>query len=111
MNGGDIILIDLLQSDGSYKLRPALILKQLPKYNDFLVCGISSQISQYIKGFDEILNEHNKNFTDTGLHTTSVIRLFFLAVVQNERLAGKIGKIQVALYKDMLHRLSNFLMS
>ncbi len=85
----DIILIDFPQSDGSYKSRPALILKQLPKYNDFLVCGISAQISQYIHDFDEIINEHDAHFYETGLRTTPLIRLFFLAVAQNERIAGK----------------------
>lgn len=48
MKEGDIVLVDLPQSAGGSKLRPALILKQLPQYNDFLVCGISTQINQYI---------------------------------------------------------------
>ena len=56
MKEGNIVLVDLPQSGGGSKLRPALILRQLPKYNDFLVCGISTQINQYIKELDEILN-------------------------------------------------------
>ena len=50
------------------KLRPVLILKQLPKYNDFLVCGISSQTTQYTKDIDEILREDDINFKQIGLH-------------------------------------------
>ncbi len=80
MKEGDIVLINLLQSDGSYKIRPALILKLLPKYNDFLVCGISTQIHQYIKDLDEMLDENKTNFSATGLRQTSLIRLSFLAV-------------------------------
>ncbi|MEP6512567.1 MAG: hypothetical protein ABJA79_01765, partial [Parafilimonas sp.] len=59
--------------DASYKSRPALILKQLPKYNDFLVCGISAQISQYIHDCDEIINEHDVHFHETGLLKTILI--------------------------------------
>ncbi len=73
MHEGDIILIDFPQCDGSYKSRPALILKQLPKYNDFLVCGISAQISQYIHDCDEIINEHDLHFHETGLLKTILI--------------------------------------
>ena len=72
MKEGDIVLIDLPQLGGGSKLRPALILKQLLKYNDFLVCGISTQINQYIKDVDEILNEQDINFKKTGLYKTSV---------------------------------------
>ncbi len=28
---GNIVLINMIQSDGNFKLRPALILKELPK--------------------------------------------------------------------------------
>lgn len=108
---GDIILVGLPQSDGSNKLRPALILKKLPKYNDYLVCGISTQINQHIKDIDIILDDQSDYFHKTGLHKTSLIRLLFLAVIQNERIAGKIGKIQPAIHKDLLHRLAKFLSS
>ena len=111
MQEGDIILVDLPQSDGSYKLRPALILKQLPKYKDFLVCGISTQINQYQKDFDIILDDENVDFRETGLRKTSVIRLLFLAVIQSERIAGKIGKTQALIHKGLLQRLARFILS
>jgi mRNA interferase MazF len=76
MKEGNIVLVDLPQSGGGSKLRPALILRQLPKYNDFLVCGISTQINQYIKDLDEILNEDDIDFDQTGLNKTSLIRIF-----------------------------------
>ena len=46
MREGGIILANLQLADGSVKLRPVLLLKQLPVYNDFLVCGISTQLHQ-----------------------------------------------------------------
>lgn len=111
MQAGNIALVEMPQSDGNYKLRPALILKELPKYNDFLVCGISTQISQYIKSFDEILNESDSFFKETGLRKTSLIRLFFIAIVPSEKISGGIGKIPVDLHKDLVQRLAKFLTS
>src|SRR6266536_4673535 len=111
MKEGDIVLINLLQSDGSYKIRPALILKLLPKYNDFMVCGISTQIHQYIKDLDEMLDENKTNFSATGLRQTSLIRLSFLAVTPGTRIRGSIGKIDASLHKQLLQRLADFLVS
>ncbi len=110
MKEGDIVLIDLPQSGGGSKLRPALILKPLPKYNDFLVCGISTQINQYIKEFDEILNEQDVDFKQTGLRKTSVIRIFFLAVVSSQNISGTIGTIPGILHKDCFRDLPSFLL-
>jgi mRNA interferase MazF len=111
MKEGDIVLINLPQSGGGSKLRPALILKQLPKYNDFLVCGISTQINQYIKDVDEVLDENDINFKQTGLHKTSLVRIFFLAVVSSQNISGTIGTIPGMLHKDLLQRLAKFLTS
>lgn len=111
MRAGDIVLIELPQSDGNYKLRPALILKMLPKYNDFLVCGLSTQLNQYIKDYDEIMHEGDAYFHETGLRKTLLIRLFFLAIIQNERTSGSIGKIPSALHKELLQRLAKFIVS
>jgi mRNA interferase MazF len=109
MKEGNIVLVDLPQSGGGSKLRPALILRQLPKYNDFLVCGIFTQINQYIKDLDEILNEDDIDFHQTGLHKTSLIRIFFLAVVSSQNISGTIEKIPFQLHKDLLQRLAKFL--
>jgi mRNA interferase MazF len=109
MKAGDIVLIDLLQSDGSSKLRPALILKQLPRFHDYLVCGISTQLHQNIQNFDEILKEDDPYFDETGLRKTSLVRLFFLAVVPDDRIAGAIGKVPTSLLKDLCNRLASFI--
>ena len=111
MKESDIVLIDFPQSDGGSKLRPALILKCLPKYNDFLVCGISTQINQYIKDLDEILSENDIDFKTTGLCKTSLIRIFFLAVVSSQKISGSIGEIPAILHKEILQRLAKFLSS
>jgi hypothetical protein len=54
---GSICLIPLPQADGKHKIRPVLLLKQFSPFNDYLVCGISTQIHQFVDGFDELLRE------------------------------------------------------
>ena len=111
MRDGDIVLTKLPQSDGSYKLRPVLLLKQLPGYNDFLVCGISTQIHQLIKDFDELLDTNDSQFIQTGLRQSSIIRLSFLAVMPGNSTPGGIGKIEPSLPRILLKRLANYLLS
>ncbi len=109
MKEGDIILANLPQSDGNFKLRPVLLLKELPGYNDFLVCGISTQLHQLIRNFDELIDEKNNNFFQSGLRQSSIIRLGFLAVIPGNRIPGSIGKIDSTLHKNLLERLAKFL--
>jgi mRNA interferase MazF len=60
MKESNIILTIVAQADRQQKNRPALILKELPKYGDLLVCGISTQFQHYTPDFDEIIRaEHN----------------------------------------------------
>jgi mRNA interferase MazF len=44
MNEGDIALTALPQSDGSVKPRPAVLLRRMPPFGDWLVCGVSTQL-------------------------------------------------------------------
>jgi mRNA interferase MazF len=111
MREGEIALANLPQADGSYKLRPVLLLKQLPGYNDFLVCGISTQIHQRINDFDELLDVNASQFNETGLRQSSIIRLSFLAVIPSNKIPGSIGKIDWTLHKILLNRLANYLLS
>jgi mRNA interferase MazF len=111
MQAGKIVLVDLLQSDGQYKLRPALVLKQLPKFNDFVVCGISTQLHQHLPGIDELIHETDPVFAETGLQKSSVVRLLYLAVVPNKQVAGTIGQMVPSLHKKLLKRLADFLVS
>lgn len=107
---GEIALADLPQADGIIKLRPVLLLKELPGFKDFLVCGISTQLRHQIIGFDEVINQTADDFEQTGLRQSSLIRLSFLAVIPNQKIAGKIGKIASLLHKDLLRRLANHLL-
>jgi mRNA interferase MazF len=74
MKPGGIVLT-VIPQDNLQKKRPVLILKILPKYKDFPVCALSSQLHQYIEGFDLILEASHPAFGASGLKQSSVFRL------------------------------------
>lgn len=92
---GQIVLFRFPQTDQENgKLRPALILHKLPgKFDDWLICMISSQLHQVIPDLDEIINLEEPNFPQTGLKQSSLIRASRLAVVAEEIFIGKLGNI------------------
>jgi mRNA interferase MazF len=67
MKETDILITPIPQANGELKNRPVLILKIMPKYNDYLVCGISSQLKQYIENFDEIISPDDEDFSSSFL--------------------------------------------
>jgi mRNA interferase MazF len=111
MKEGNIILTPIPQANGEIKNRPALILREMPKYQDFLVCGISTQLKQYIAEFDEIVSpgDGDDDFQSSGLVSPSVIRLSFLTVITRNNIIGSIGTISTERHKRLLHNLSQYL--
>lgn len=49
MKEGNVVLTPVPQADGKIKNRPAIILREMPLYRDFLVCGISTQLNNVSK--------------------------------------------------------------
>ena len=92
---GQVVLFRFPQTDlDEGKLRPALLLGRLPgDYDDWLICMISSKEKQYVSDFDELVNETDTDFKDSGLKVSSVIRARRLAVVSGDILLGAIGQI------------------
>jgi mRNA interferase MazF len=109
MKEGDVVLVSLIQSDGKSKVRPALILKKMPPFNDLLVCGISSQLSQRVLNFDEIINLNDRDFRQSGLVQPSLIRLGFLTVLSTKTLMGSIGSILPVRLERLQKTLSGYL--
>ena len=109
MKEGDIVLVPLPQADGNVKHRPALILRTMPPYQDFLLCGISTQLQQEVKGFDDIINLDASDFIQSRLRRTSLIRLSFLAVLPSKNIVGKLGSIDTNRHQKLLQRLANYL--
>ena len=46
MKEGDILITALRQADGTVKDRPVAFLRRMAPFQDFLVCGISTQLQQ-----------------------------------------------------------------
>lgn len=71
---GQIVLFRFPQTDlTTGKLRPALLVGRVPGPNDdWLACMISSQLRHYIEGFDEIIQDDDPDFIQSGLKVASV---------------------------------------
>ena len=94
--------------EGGLKLRPAICLRKLPPdYQDFLVCGISSQTARHQTNFDEIVE---REFDNVNLRSKqSVIRLGFLGRVGTKEIVGHIGSITSVRHRRLLKKLSEYL--
>ncbi len=109
---GQVVLFRFPQTDlEDGKLRPALLLGKLPgEYDDWLICMISSQTRQYITDFDEIVQNNDADFTQSGLKVPSVIRIGRLAVVSGDVLLGAIGEILPERLVRIKQKLSGWLL-
>ena len=107
---GQVVVLRFPQTDlEEGKLRPALLLGKLPgEYDDWLICMVSSQTRQYIAGFDELIQENDNDFGESGLKITSVIRVGRLAVVSGEILIGAIGQVSRERSSRVRKRLSDW---
>ena len=108
MRAGDIVLSSLLQADGRFKVRPAVVLHETPKFGDLIVCGVSCQLEQESVGLDEILDSQQADFAGSGLKEASLIRLTFLGTVPRQFIRGRIGEIAPARLARLLTKLSDF---
>ncbi|HBA85089.1 MAG TPA: transcriptional regulator [Verrucomicrobia bacterium] len=111
MKDGDVILTPLPQAGGATKNRPALLLRELPPFGDYLACGISTQLHQAVPEFDDIIAKGDADFADSGLLSSFVIRLGFLAVLPSQRIVGAIGRIAPDRHARLLRTLSNHLVA
>ncbi len=109
MKEGDVIVVPMPQADGTVKNRPAIILREMPSFRDVLVCGVSTQLRQVAKDFDEVVSPGDADFVSSGLIEESLIRLGFLVVIPRHKIIGSIGSVSFERHKRLLHRLSMYL--
>jgi mRNA interferase MazF len=84
---GAIVLLKFPFADGiSYKLRPALVLKDLED-GDMLVCRITSKI--YKSKYDIYLD----NWLKFGLKLPSVVRIHKMATLEKDMIETVMGRI------------------
>jgi mRNA interferase MazF len=105
------IFLTNIPSDPTGKLRPVLALRKLPKFNDFLVCAITTQLHQVVENFDIIISEDDEHFLYSGLQKTSLIRLGTLSRLLRGEDVSIIGFIHPNIHRQLLHNLSSHLVN
>lgn len=110
MKASDIALT-ILPQDDKRKRRPVLILTQLPGFGDFFVCAISTQLHQFIEGFDLIVEKNDSSFKETGLLENSLIRLSNLAAIPGQDIVGVIGKLEITKFNFLITNLTTHLLN
>jgi mRNA interferase MazF len=108
---GEIVLVPfpLTNLSGS-KLRPVLMLcKASNRFDDWLVCMVSSQLHQAEPGFDEVVAVSDNDFAATGLKVSSVLRLSRLAVVDGRMITGSLGTIGPTRLATIRRKLSDWI--
>jgi len=108
VNAGEIRLSPLRQADGLIKTRPVLLLRSAPPFGDFIACGLSTQLQQEVKGFDEIIGPDDADFSTARLRQPSLIRLAFLGSIPARNLHGKLGWISDSRLSRLLTKLADF---
>lgn len=109
MKEGDVVIVVMPQANGDLKNRPTIILREMPPFQDMLVCGVSTQLHQEVKDFDEIIAPTDSDFVASSLVGKSLIRLGFLTVVSQSQIVGVIGAIAPERHRRLLEKLSDHL--
>jgi mRNA interferase MazF len=100
------VLTPLPQADGRTKNRPCVALCQMPRFGDWLVCGVSTQLHHAVPGFDDTIASTDPDFAATGLTAPSLIRPGFLAVIPASHPLGSIGSLAPERHSRHLRRLA-----
>jgi mRNA interferase MazF len=109
---GQIVLTPFPYTDlSTTKLRPVLMLRQASRFDDWLVCMVSSQAHQAETDLDEIISPTDTDFADSGLKVPSVLRLSRLAVLDGSLLLGSIGAISEERLGRVRQRLAKWMAS
>jgi mRNA interferase MazF len=107
---GQIVLTPFPYTDLSgAKLRPVLMLRRASRFDDWLVCMVSSRVEQAEAGFDEMVQPGDPDFAASGLKAPSVLRTKRLAVLQGSLMAGSIGAIDDARLDRIRQRLARWI--
>jgi mRNA interferase MazF len=109
MKEGDILLAPFPQADGHTKNRPAVLLRIMRPFGDFLVCGISRQLRHEVALFDELIGHGDVDFEESRLLGRSLIRVGFLTVLPPSDFLGEIGSISPERHLRLLRRLAAYL--
>jgi mRNA interferase MazF len=86
-----------------------MLRKASARFDDWLVCMVSSRMEQAEEGFDEIVVPGDSDFAARGLKAPSVLRLKRLAVLDGALLVGSIGAISSERLERLRRRLADWI--
>ena len=111
MTPGDVVLIRLPQmAGGPPKLRPALVLALLPgPFQSVLICGVSTRLRELQADWDEPIGPDDGDYSSSGLHQRSAIRLSYLYAADVREISGPIGHVAPQRLQRLLQRLIRLL--
>lgn len=98
-----------VQADGMSKLRPAVLLKQVPPFNDWIICAVSSQLHRFQPGLDILLHANHPDLALAGLPFPSIIRTGYLATIPRQQIEGVLGRISAGTLNVVKDQLREFL--
>lgn len=91
------------------KLRPVLLLRKAStRFDDWLVCMISTRLQQREPELDELILPEDDDYSANGLKTPSDLRLGRLAFIDGARMRGTIGAISAMRLATARQRLSRW---
>lgn len=92
------------------KLRPVLLLcLASERYDDWVVCMVSSQLQQAEPELDEIISDIDPDYRASGLRVPSVFRLSRLAVLQGSLMLGRLGELPAQRLVEMRTKLARWI--
>lgn len=91
---GSVVLVNFPFTDLSQtKLRPAVVLWIDLNGQDVVVCAITSQGCDRLDTDELLLNENDPGFSDTGLRTSSKVRVTRIATLTRQLVTRKLGDL------------------
>lgn len=106
-----MVLVKLPQADGVKKLRPAVVIRQVPPFDDWLLCAVSKQTHNAVPDFDFLIDETHPEYGRMSLKCASVVRLGKLYAMPGKEIIAEIGVVSETMYTTMIQRLTAWLQS
>ena len=108
MTPGEVVLIRLRSAGGApSKIRSALVLASPPgPYQNVLLSGISTQLQQLERDWDELIQTSDADFASSGLRQASAVRLSFLYAADATEILGSIGRLDATRLARLRSRLA-----
>lgn len=111
MEPGDLVLVPFPRAEGAAgKFRPALVIAVAPdRHGDVLLMQVTSRSSQLVEGYYVELSETAPGFAETGLKTTSFVRVTRLATVTPELIVARLGQVPGAAFRTVREHLGHWI--